>query len=517
MLTNPIQMPPMYSQNVKPPVVTFSSDAVSDSKEQTNFDSSKITYSKIDNSYLIRFIPQTALSVDLSGVSSAVIGSDGINIDEEFSKNNAKLKNSLERIVKDKNTDGQWLKWIDLPQKQLKKVPEIQTFVENNVRNKVDDVVVLAIGGSSLGAKAIVGALSDSQWNFMSKEQRNGYPRIHFVENIDPDKYSEVMDKLDLSKTMLVVSSKSGTTPETSATYLNAKERMFDAVEKGQISKDELKNHFVMITDNNPEKSILMQEAVKNGYKTYDVPDDVSGRYSLFSDSGIVPAAMVGIDIKSLLEGAVNMTKVCSDASNLKENPAANQALIHYLEYKKGKDYSVIVPYSEKLSGLTDWYAKLWSESLGKKINKEGKTENLNHGAIRGMGAVDHHSQLQLWRDGKNDKVFTFINIKNFNKNVPIAKNSTSVPDKLGYMRDTSINKLISEEAKTAMKMLEKENRPVINIELPQINSYNLGALMQSFLFQTAVLGELEGLGIDTYKQPAVDDVCKKIKENMQN
>ena len=416
-----------------------------------------------------------------------------------------------------RNIDGQWLKWIDLPEKQLKKVVEIQEFTENNVRNKFDDVVVIAIGGSSLGSKAIIGALTNSQWNLMSKEERKGYPKIHFLENIDPDKYTETMDRLDLAKTMIVVISKSGTTPDTSATYLNAHEKMLNAAEKGLIPKDELKKHFVSITDTNPDKSILMQEAINNGYKTFEIPDDVSGRYSLFSDSGLVPAAMVGIDIRALLQGAVDMTKKCCDTNNLKDNPAASQALIHYLEYQKGKEYSVIVPYSDKLIPLTDWYVKLWGESLGKKINKNGQVVNINHSPIKALGSVDQHSQLQLWRDGKNDKIFTFINIKNFSNNVPISRDSASVPDKLSYMRDKSINELISEEAKTTMNILKQEKRPVIDIDIAQINAYNIGGLMQSFLFQTAIEGELEGLGINTYLQPAVDDVCKKIKENMNS
>ena len=516
MIINSVQAPFINNQQVKPCSSSFGQSIIANTQTRSALLPEKSSYSPVDNSYIIKFLVQNNLNINLSGVDSANIGEDGINIDEAFTKNHSKLKKSIERLTKDKNTNGQWLKWIDLPERELKKVPEIQGFVENNVRNKFDDVVILAIGGSSLGAKAIIGALNNSQWNLLNTEQRNGYPRIHFIENIDPDKYAETMDRLDLKKTMIVTCSKSGTTPETSATYLNAKERMLNAIEQGLVPKEELKNHFVVITGNNPEKSILMKEAVKNGYKTFDVPDDVSGRYSLFSDSGLVPAAMVGIDIQSLLQGAISMTKLCSNTNNLKDNPAANQALVHYLEYQKGKDYSVIIPYSDKLIPLTDWYVKLWGESLGKKINRDGQIININYSPIKAAGAIDQHSQLQLWRDGKNDKMFTFINVKNFNKNVPITKNSTSIPETLGYMKDKSVNKLISEEAKTTMQILKHGKRPVINIEIPQINAYNLGQLMQQFLFQTAIVGELEGLDIDTYLQPAVDEVCKKIKENME-
>jgi len=514
MLISPVQMhfiPPASVQST----AVQTSNIIASNPEDKKPAPAKVAVSQINNGYVLSFIVRNTLKVNLNGTDSTKIGEDGLNLNEAFVTYNDQLKNSLNRLIKDKNVDNQWLKWIDLPDKQMQKAQQIQNFVEQNVRNKFEDVVVLGIGGSSLGPKALVNALVDSQWNLMNKEQRNGYPRIHFIENIDPERFSEVMDKLNLKDTLVLTISKSGKTPETSATFLNVQERLRDAVANGVISQEDLKKHIVAVTDKNPEKSVLKQEAVKQGYQTFEVPDDVGGRYSVFSDVGLVPAAMVGINITELLRGASNMTKICSDTKNLKENPAANQALTQYMMYQKGKEYSVLMPYSDKLALVSDWYAQLWAESLGKKDNKDGQAVHANYSPVKAIGAIDQHSQLQLWREGKNDKVFTFITVKDFNKNVPITNNQANVPDALSYMKRNSLNDLINEEAKATMQVLQQDKRPVINIEIPKNNAYNLGQLMQMFMFQTAIVGEMQGLGLNTFLQPAVEEGKKITKENM--
>lgn len=442
------------------------------------------------------------LKVTLDNVDSSIITStNGVGLNKAFKAYNKTLKKAVDRIYRDKNTPGQWLKWIDLPEAQLAKAQEIQDFVNKNVRYKFDDVVILGIGGSSLGAKALFNALAHSEWNELSAERRNGFPRIHFIENIDPDRFNELVEKLDMNRTLINVISKSGKTPEPSATFLNLQERM-----KNVVGGDKLKDHIIAITDVNPDKSILKAVAVQSGYKTYIVPDDVGGRYSVLSDVGMVPAAMAGIDIKELLRGARDMSKACLNTSNLRHNPATSQALIHYLMYKNGKDYSVMVPYSDKLALVSDWYAQLWAESLGKKETAYSRILNLNHSAIKALGAIDQHSQLQLWREGKNDKVYTLITVKDFNNTVPIAKDPANIPDGLSYMRHNSLNDLMREEEKATAEILTKDKRPVINIQIPKVDAYNLGQLLQMFMLQTAILGELHGLGINNYLQFAVEE-----------
>lgn len=426
---------------------------------------------------------------------------DTINFDKSMVWEKDRVKQAVETLYGNRNEPGAWLKWIDLAAKQKANVQKIQNYVDDSVRNKFDDVVILGIGGSSLGAKALITALADSEWNSMSNEARQGLPRIHFIENIDPDRFEEVVSKLDMDKTLINVVSKSGKTPETSATFLHLREKM-----KNAVGEDELKNHIVAITDNDPKKSILKNECDKNGYKTFVVPDDVGGRFSVLSDVGLLPAAMAGIDIEQLLQGAQDMTKACSNTTDLKKNPAASQALAHVINYKQDRQYSVLTPYSDKLALLSDWYAQLWGESLGKKMDADNKEINLNHSPIKAVGAVDQHSQLQLWREGKSDKVHTIITIKDFDKNVPITKDATNVPDDLAYMRHNSLNDLIREEAKATKEVLVRDGHPVISVEIPKLDAYNVGQLMQMFMVQTAIVGELQGLGVNTFLQPAVED-----------
>lgn len=444
-----------------------------------------------------------SLRTDLSGLEQ-IDKEHGIDINKAFKENQSILKAAVDRIYDDKNKEGQWLKWIDLSKRRQEgviHVQEIKDYVDNKVKGKFDDVVVVGIGGSSLGAKALVNALADAQWNIMTKEQRKGLPRMHFLENIDPDRYSEVVDKLNMKKTLICVISKSGKTPETSANYLNLQERMVNVM--GKKSKD----HIVAVTDKDPAKSILKAEAIKNGYQTFEVPDDIGGRFSVFSDVGLLPAAMAGIDIEQLMKGAQDMSVICRNTSDLKNNPAASQALVHKIMYDRGKHYSVMMPYSDKLGLIPDFYAQAWGESLGKKVTKEnGEVVNVNHSPIKTVGAVDQHSQLQLWREGANDKVFTTISVKNFNNTVPITVNPANVPPALSYLKNNTVNNLIREEEKATREVLIKDQRPVMNIEIPRVDAYHVGQLMQMFLIQTALVGELQGLGVNTFLQPAVED-----------
>ena len=424
-----------------------------------------------------------------------------LNIDRIFSVFEKPLTTAINRVYDERNKDGEWLKWIDMPGQKLADVQKITDFVDNKVRNKFDDVVILGIGGSSLGAKAVISALADSKWNSLTAEKRNGLPKIHFIENIDPDTFNETLTQLDMTKTLITVVSKSGKTPETSATFLNLQEKMEEAV-----GPDKLKNHIVAITDKDPEKSILKKVSDQKGYETFIVPDDVGGRYSVLSDVGLLPAAMAGIDIKALLLGAEDMSEACKNTTDLKNNPAANQALAHFVNYRQDRPYSVLIPYADKLSLVSDWYAQLWAESLGKKENASGKTVHLNHSPVKALGAIDQHSQLQLWREGKNDKVITVLTVNQFDNEVPITKNPDNIPEDLKYMRHNTLNELMREEANATKEVLIKDRKPVVGMEIHKIDAYNLGQLLQMFMLQTAILGELQGLGVNTYLQPAVEE-----------
>ena len=458
------------------------------------------------------FIVKNPLSVDLTGVDKSKIDNEGLDLDDLFAKNKEQVTEAIDKIYKRRPSGyEQNLKWVDLPAQQLEtnQAEKLQKFVDENVRGKYSDLILDGIGGSSLGAKATINALIDSQWNSMSDKERNGYPRIHFVENIDPDRYSELVDKLDLKKTLVLVTSNSGRPSETLANYLNLQERFRDEVAKGNMTEEELKKHIIAVTNDDPTKSLLKEQSIANGYQTFGIPDDLNSRVSAFSNNILVPAAMVGIDLEAFLKGAANMSKLCGDTKNIRTNPAAAPALVHKTYYDKGKPYSVFMPYSDKMADTAGWHGQLWAEHLGKKFDKDGNVRNFNYTPIKSLGAIDQHSQFQLWREGGNDKVITIIRT-GFNRELPIAKNQANIPDSIAYMKHNSYNDLMKVEADTTKEVLMGDKRPVISIDMPKLDAYHYGALLQMYMTQTALVGELSGLGVNTFREPAVKDLKRR-------
>lgn len=454
-------------------------------------------------------ISTNALKVDIDSIDK--IGNNGLNLKKIFNDNETTLTKAVNRIYRDRNVPGKSLKWIDLPAKQLEyvnpetgmtKADEILNHIDTKVRGKFDDALIIGIGGSSLGSKALINTLQNSQWNELSSEERKGLPKVHFVENVDPDSFSELMNEFDkkrLEKTLVVVISKSGLTTEPTINYLNIFEKLENA-----LGKDNVKNNVVTITD--PRKGDLREQANEKDFKTFEVPSDVGGRYSVFSDVGLYPAALAGIDIKELLKGAKEMSEICEKTDDLMNNPAANQALIHKQLYDKKKNISVIMPASQKMALIGDWYCQLWAESLGKKFTEDNKEVHINHTPLTAVLSVDLHSKQQLFDESGQQMVFTLIGPKQFKNNVPITNDPTLIPDSFDYLRGKSFNDVFSAIRQGEKKALINKNRPVIDIEMPTLNAHSLGQLMQMFMIQTALVGELQGLGTNTFSQPGVED-----------
>ena len=226
-------------------------------------------------------------------------------------------------------------------------------------------ILVLGIGGSALGGIAVTEALLKPYWNLLTPEQRDNYPRIFFLDNIDPDTMTALFDMLDWKKTLVNVITKSGDTAETMSQFLIVKDRL-----EKELGDDYRKN-IVATTDQ--RTGILRQISEQEGYKTFVVPDDVGGRFSVFSAVGLLPFALVGLDIDEITNGIKDMDLALKN-TDIHENIAAQNALIHYLmDTKLNKNLSVMMPYSSRLKYVSDWYVQLWAESLGKneKLNGE--------------------------------------------------------------------------------------------------------------------------------------------------
>lgn len=432
------------------------------------------------------------LKFDYSNVKSEIIGEEnGLDIEQEFKKYKPIIAKIILDLNKRKDKKDQWLRWMNLGYSE-----ETAWFVKeyaSRVEGRFENVLVLGIGGSALGGIAVTEALLKPYWNLLPAEKRNGAPRIFFLDNIDPDQISAMLDMLDLSKTLVNVITKSGSTAETMSQFMIVK----DILEK-ELG-DNYKHNIVATTD--ARAGILRQLADQEGYKTFVVPDDVGGRFSVFSAVGLLPFALVGIDIEEILSGVKDMDLFLKN-TDIEENIAAQNALIHYLmDTQKGKNLSVMMPYSSRLKFVSDWYVQLWAESLGKEVDRQGNKINCGPTPIKALGATDQHSQIQLYNEGPNDKIINFVRVGEFDTTLEIPKIFEYTG--IGYLGGKTINDLINAEADATKVTLTDFNRPNVTITLPKVSGYYMGQLLYMLEIQTAITGEL--YNINTFNQPGVE------------
>ncbi len=418
-------------------------------------------------------------------------GENGLNLEQEFDSYKDRIAGIISDLNKRKDKNGQWLQWMNLGynEETLWYVKEYAAMVKDRFEN----ILVLGIGGSALGGMAVTEALLKPYWNLMSDEQRNNLPRILFLDNIDPDTMNGLFEVLDLSKTLVNVITKSGDTAETMSQFMIVKDKL--EKELG----DRYRYNIVATTDK--KTGILRQISEQEGYKTFVVPDDVGGRFSVFSAVGLLPFALVGIDVDEIVNGIKDMDLALKN-TDIHNNIAAQNALIHYLmDTKKGKNISVMMPYSSRLKYVSDWYVQLWAESLGK--NKDNNCNDVNIGPtpVKALGATDQHSQIQLYNEGPNDKVINFIRIENFDTTLPIPNIFEYTG--IGYLGGKTINQLINAEADSTKVALSDYKRPTVTISLEKVDAYNIAQLLYMLEVQTAIAGEL--YNVNTFNQPGVE------------
>lgn len=423
---------------------------------------------------------------------ASIIGQgNGLNLAEEFSCYKDTITNIITSLNQRKDKPGQWLQWMNLGynEETVWYVKEFASMVEG----RFDNILVLGIGGSALGGLAVTEALLKPYWNLLTPEQRKGLPRIFFLDNIDPDSISGLLEVLDLKKTLVNVITKSGDTAETMSQFM-----IIQNLLKQELGDDYRKN-IVATTDK--KMGILRQLADQEGYKTFFVPDDVGGRFSVFSAVGLVPFALLGLDIDQIMNGIKDMDLALKN-TDINQNIAAQGALIQYLmDTKLGKNLSVMMPYSSRLKYVSDWYTQLWAESLGKEYNRNGERVNIGPTPIKALGATDQHSQIQLYNEGPNDKIITFIRVENFDTTLEIPKIFEYTG--IGYLGGKTINDLINAEADSTRVSLADYSRPTMTITLKKIDEYNLAQLLYMLEVQTAIAGEL--YNIDAFNQPGVE------------
>jgi glucose-6-phosphate isomerase len=362
-------------------------------------------------------------------------------------------------------------------------------------RGRYDSLLVIGIGGSALGTTALATALLPFHHNELSSTERGQRPRLYVLDNVDPDETAALLDHLDLSRTLVNVISKSGTTGESMAGYLVVKERM-EAV----VGVAAVKDHFVFTTD--PVGGTLRQIGSSLGVPMFDLPPGVGGRFSVLSAVGLLPAALTGMDVNGLLAGARSMGEWIANTEGW-ENPACMFAGVQFLEDDLlGRRVSVMMPYSARLRDLADWYRQLWAESLGKAIDRNGRTVNVGPLPVKALGVTDQHSQLQLYAEGPDDKLITFVGVEEFAETVPIPAPGPE-GESLAYLGGHTLAELLWAEQKSTAWALSQKGRPSLTITIPRVDAFSMGALIYLLEVATAIAGEL--YDVDAFDQPGVE------------
>ncbi len=381
--------------------------------------------------------------------------------------------------------------WASLPYNQDEICDDI-IETANDIRKNFKYFVVLGIGGSALGPIAVFQALCHLHYNDLPDDKRNG-PKFYVEDNVDPERMNALLDVIDVEQTMFNVVTKSGATSETMAQYL-----IIMDILKAKLG-DKAKDHVIATTSK--EKGNLIKIAKTENLKTFYIPDGVGGRFSELCPVGLLPASVLGIDIKEFLRGARYYDELCN-TGNLFENPALTSALLSYICMKNGKNISVMMPYADSLKYIADWYCQLWAESLGKEVNLKGEKVYVGQTPVKALGVTDQHSQVQLYTEGPFDKVTTFLAVDEYRCTVDIPNGAEGIPD-VNFLSGHTLNELITAERVATEYALTQKSRLNRTIYLPVVNAFTLGQLLYFFELETAYAGEM--LGIDTYNQPGVE------------
>jgi glucose-6-phosphate isomerase len=354
---------------------------------------------------------------------------------------------------------------------------------------RFENLLVLGIGGSSLGGRAIVSALCHPFHNLLPRERRGGM-RVFFPDNSDPATFEALLGTLDLAETCFATVTKSGGTAETMSQHLALRERCL-----ARFGEEGYRERCVLVTD--PEKGALRAIAQAERLRALSVPASVGGRFSALSAVGLLPAAAAGADVRSLLAGAAAMEARCRTASVL-ENPALlYAAALHLLDKGKGRHIHVLMPYADALRELGDWFVQLWAESLGKRPDV-GPTP------FRAVGATDQHSSLQLMMQGPVDKVVTFVRVARprADLSIPVPEGYRAHPE-IAYLDGHTMGELIDAERRATDAALRRAGRPTATIEIPRVDARSLGELLMLLELATAYAGGL--YGVNAFDQPGVE------------
>jgi len=412
------------------------------------------------------------ISLNFANVMEEVIGEKGLS-EREIEALRGKGQEALGQMLQRKWPE---LAFLDLPDGNTEDIKELAV----RIKDDSESFLILGIGGSALGPKAILEALSP--FHNLRKT-----PRVFIYDNVDPRTLSGILSVIDLKKTTVNVITKSGSTAETVASFMILWEEMEKVLGK------KMTDRFVATTD--PEKGNLRKIAGQYGLASLTIPPDVGGRYSVLSPVGLLLAEVIGVDSRELLKGARDMRQKCLE-SDLWKNPALLLSFILYLmETEAGRSIDVIIPYADGLRPFSEWFCQLWAESLGKL--------GMGLTPYPSVGTTDQHSQLQLWVEGPEDKVVIFVRIEDYGVDIKTPHIFEDM-EGLNYLCGHSLSELIKAEEESSELALAKAGRPNLTVDVPAVDAYHLGQLFIFFEIVTSLTGFL--LGVNPFNQPGVEE-----------
>jgi len=377
---------------------------------------------------------------------------------------------------------------------QAQTVSAIRRFAEG-IGQAYDHVLVLGIGGSALGTKALVNALRPPAWNELDDEAREFFPRITVLENVDPGSIAGALRRIDPRRVFVNVISKSGGTAETLAQYLVVRGWLDEA-----LGQDAAVRHVAFTTD--PVGGPLRAIAEREGIAALEIPPSVGGRYSVLTPVGLLPAALVGIDVASLVLGARRALERATEA-DLLQNPAALYAALHWAaDSWLGARTHVLMPYSDRLKEFSAWFAQLWAESLGKRLDRRGQVVHSGPTPVAAIGATDQHSLAQLFMEGPFDKLVSFIRVEHPDEDLRIPSRG-NLPEELAYLPGHTVGELLLSEQEATSAALARMGKMNLTLSIPALTAETVGELIMFFQLATGYAGAW--YGVNPFDQPGVE------------
>lgn len=384
-----------------------------------------------------------------------------------------------------------FLGWLHLPSSIEEAFLADIEATAKKLQASCDVVVVAGIGGSYLGAKAVIDALNNS-FDWLKTDR--AYPAIVYAgHNISEDYLVELSATLANKRFGIINISKSGTTTETALAF-----RILKAQLEAQVGKEAAKERIVAITD--AHKGALRSLANKEGYKTYVIPDNVGGRYSVLTPVGLLPIAVAGHNIRALVAGAVEMEKQCAPETAFDQNPAAQYAVTRNELYRSGKKIEILVNYHPKLHFVAEWWKQLYGESEGKEL------KGIFPAAVD--FSTDLHSMGQWIQEGERSIFETVISIKEANETLHIPSDEANL-DGLNYLAGRRVD-AVNKMAELGTRIAHVDGAvPNLRIEIPKLDAHNIGSLLYFFEKACGISGYL--LEVNPFDQPGVEAYKKNM------